>query len=602
MADNENKSGGQTPTPTPPKSGSTGPAAPAAKGFVRRVLFGGWKRWILFAPLALFLGLSLVYIGQPVAVLAWHFMPPLVLAFGCAYGLLVRRLSLKARIATASGVIVATAFLILGSSLVVVPLLLVSYLCGFLMSRWPKVATAVALPAFAWLVVANTVAMVKDYQLAMHLVRNTEEVTKFPVTINDRNLPRSTAFEYSVRANDDRTREVGRIHIAWVPAGTPSTFGSTDGKPRPLAKDRCVWLAPLQFNDSVTANKFWNSFWGSVHGVISIDCSDIKMHADTKSGENAYFMFGADSWVTKLLFNLRHPLSKPAEAVYWQKKDGTWVLLQSYVTYQPTLSGTMIPVMGGVAEIGSYGGMINHSPEAARAQFEGAALFPPELARQYGEAYRNFRFGLDDYFWYQQGLLEISEDEAAKDHYPHENSQPHFQHFEGIGPQLVLPFEPEGKNAKALARVLLFDAVSGKIRGFTRKGGDVVNGPRTGLQNLHEAAPSWAWDQYSKVEPLVIHTADDRWYYQVTIVNKNHATVGIIVVEGVQLTPVAFEHVEDVQKYIRDGKRPVGAVPQGISAPLTKDPGLTPDPNPALTPGKDPGLTPDPNPADTPKK
>lgn len=595
MADNENTPGGQT--PTPPRTGSTGPAAPASKGFVMRLLFGGWKRWMLFAPLALFLGLSLVFITQPVAVLAWHFMPVLVLVFACAYGLFIRRLSLKARIATSAGVILASASIILGSGVVVVPLLAVSYLCGILMSRWPKLGTALAAPVFAWLVVANTVPMVIDYQLAMHLVRNTEELSKFPVTINDRNLPRSTAFEYSVRANDDRTREVGRIHINWVPAGTPSTFGSPDGTPKPLAKDRCVWQAPLKYNDSVTANKFWNSFWGSVHGIISIDCTDIKMHADTKSGENAYFMFGADSWVTRLIFNVRHPLSETAEAVYWQKKDGTWVLLQSYVTYQPTWSGTMIPVMGGVAEIGSYGSMKNHSAESARTLFEGAALFPPDLVRKYGEAYRKFRFGLDDYFWYQQGMLEISEDEAAKDHYPHENSQPHFQHFEGIGPQLVLPFEPEGKNAKALARVLLFDAVSGKIRGFTRKGGDVVNGPRTGLQNLHEAAPSWAWDQYTKVEPLVVHTADDRWYYKVTIVNKNHATVGVIVVDGVQLTPVAFEHVEDALKYIREGKRPASAVPQGIAAPTTpdgqtqpKDSGLTPDP----LPGKDPAITPDP--------
>lgn len=596
MADNENTPGGQTPAPTPPPR-STGPAAaPASKGFVMRLLFGGWKRWMLFAPLALFLGLSLVFIAQPVAVLAWHFMPVLVLVFACAYGLFIRRLSLKARIATSAGVILASAAIILGSGLVVVPLLAVSYLCGILMSRWPKLGTALAVPVFAWLVVANTVPVVVEYQLAMHLVRNTEEISRFPVTVNDRNLPRSTAFEYSVRANDDRTRQVSRVHIAWIPQGTPSTFGSKDGTPKPLSADRCVWQAPLAFNDSVTANKFWNSFWGSVHGVIRIDCTDVKMRIDAKSGEDAYFMFGADSWVTKLLFSVRHPLSEPAETVYWQKPDGTWVMLISSVTYQPTWSGTMIPVMGGVTEFDSYGVMTNHSLTKARELFGGAALVSPDLVRRYGEAYSKFRYGLDDYFWFQEGLLEISEDEAAKDHYPHQNSQPHFQNFEGIGPQLVLPFEPEGTNAKALARVLLFDAVSGKIRGFTSKGGG-VNGPRTSLQNLHEAAPSWDWDQYQKVEPLVVHTSDDRWYYKVTIINKNHATVGIIVVDGVQLTPVAFEHVEDALKYIREGKRPASAVPQGIVAPTTpdgqtqpRDAGLAPDP----LPGKDPAPAPDP--------
>lgn len=539
-------------------SNQTAPRTKSALG----LLTGGWKRWLLFGPLLLIAVLALTYFGQPVLAAAWRCMPVLLFVFACALALSCHKLTTRLKVAAGVVSALVGGYIFWSCGMMALPLIGMCAVSGLLLlvptgkSALRILSRGIVALVGAWLVAVNAVPAFTDYQLAMHIVRNAEELDQFPVTVNDRNLPRSTAFEYSIRANEDRTREVRRVHLAWLPAGTKTTIGSADGSPQPLAKQHLVWQAPLRYNPEITANKFWNSFWGSVNGVIRVDGSDMKMRVDIKTGEDAYFMFGADSWVTDIIFRLRHPISTPAERIYWQKPDGSWVMLISYVTYKPTWTGTMIPVMDGVMEMGSYGGFSNHSPEAAREQFQGAALFPPELARKYGEAYSKFRLGLDDFFLWQQGLLEISEESRDGHQFP--NSLPYFQNTVEFGPQLILPFEPQGGNANALARVLLFDATSGKIRGFSRHGGQIVNGPRTALENVHEAAPELDWQQYEKVEPLTIHTADDRWFYQVSVINnsKGQATVRIIVVDAVLLTPVAFKRVEDVNRYIEKGVLP----------------------------------------------
>jgi len=562
------------------------PATGKPRSGLARVLLGGPKRWLLLGPLAIVLLWTAFYIGQPLFAFLWAYMPIWVFASAVAAGLTFTRLGKVGRIVTGiiGGVIAGALLFSYGATFA--PFVVASVIGAVLLALAPRLpvlinAATKALLACAglWLILVNTVPSIQQWQLATHIVSNTEMVENFPVTIEDRVLTRATALEYALKSNDDRTKQVERVGIIWLPPGTATTLDSSDDKTVIQAQDsRCVWQAPLKFNPDVTANKFWYSFWGSTHGVIRVDGSEMNRKVDQKSGENAFFMFGAESWVTEGLFKLRHPLSKPAQKVYWQKPDGSWALLVSYVTYRPTWTGTMIPVYSGVMEFGPYGGFTNHSAKVAKSLFGGATLMPPELVNTYGAAYAKFRFGLGDYFWSQKGLLDISEDTKTRDEYPNKNSHPYYQNFQQLGPQLVMPFEPFGDTADALTHVLLFDAASGEIKGYDRKGGDSITGPRTGLQNLTEAAPELNWQMYAAVEPLVIHTKDGKWYYKVSIIRdaQGHATVRIIVVDAQTLFPVAFDNVQDFRKYIETGKLPQGFKSNHRTAPQTPAPNITP--------------------------
>lgn len=547
------------------------------------VLTGGWKRWLLIGPLALLLLGTVAFFAQPIVAFSWRWMTLIIYLAALTTGFTFTRMSTKLKVTAGIAGGITGVLLLLSYGIEFAPFVgicaaaatlpwLTNYIAGVRILGVLAPLSKVALGAMAvWLLLANTVPAIQQWQLADYIVSHTDELQVFPVTIDDRVLPRATATEYSLKANEDRTKEVERVHILWLPKGTGTALDTNDQTVLPSNEPRCVWQAPLKFNPNVTANKFWYSFWGSVEGVIRIDGSEIQMKADQTSGSGAYFMFGADSWVTSAIFKLRHPLSTPAQNVYWEKTDGSWVILKSYVSYKPTWTGTMIPVMGGVMEFGSHGAFVNHSPKEAKQLFNGATLFPPDLAREYSQAYAKFRFGLNDYFWNQKGLLEISEDENEKDVYPTKNAHPYYQNFEAFGPQLVMPFEPMGDTAHALTRVLLFDAVSGEIKGFTRKGGNTINAPRTGLLNLAEAAPELKWDQYASVEPLIIHTASGKWYYKVSVIKDGagHSTVRVILVDAVTLRPIAFENVRDYQRFLKDGTEPAGFVPH--SKPLAPE-------------------------------
>lgn len=560
------------------------PATGDQRSGISRFLFGGFKRWLLLGPLAVLLLWALFYVGQPLFAFLWAYMPIWVFGSAVAAGLTFNRLGKVGKIVTGIVGGAVSGALLFSYGTTFAPFVVASLVGAVLLALAPRLPVVVnagtkALLGVAglWLILVNTVPPIQQWQLAAHIVSNTEMMDDFPVTIEDRVLTRATALEYALKSNDDRTKQVERVGIVWLPAGTATTLDSSDEKTLNQSQDtRCVWQAPLKFNPDVTANKFWYSFWGSTHGIIRVDGSEMNRKVDQKSGESAFFMFGAESWVTEGLFKLRHPLSKRANHVYWQKPDGSWALLVSYVSYKPTWTGTMIPVYAGVMEFGPYGGFTNHSPAEAKRLFNGATLMPTDLVNEYGAAYAKFRYGLGDYFWSQKGLLDISEDTTTKDEYPNKNSHPYYQNFKNLGPQLVMPFEPFGDTADALTHVLLFDGASGAIKGYDRKGGDTITGPRTGLQNLTEAAPELNWQMYAAVEPLVIHTKDGKWFYKVSIIRdaQGHATVRIIVVDAQTLFPVAFNNVADFHRYIETGKLPEGFKSSHRAAPQT--PG-TPD-------------------------
>jgi hypothetical protein len=571
------------------------PPAGDQRSWAARFFLGGFKRWLLLGPLSLILLWVVFYIGQPVFAFLWQYMPIWIFGSAMVAGLTFTRMSRTGKVATGifGGAVVAGLLYSYGATFA--PFVAVSVVGAVLLALAPRLP--VALSALTrvglglvglWLIVANTVPFIQQWQLADHVTRSTTLLNQFPVTVDDRVLPRATALEYALKSNDDRTKQVERVHIVWLPKGTQTTLDSTDDKTlSPSSEPRAVWQAPLGFNPEVTANKFWYSFWGSASGVIRVDGSEMNRKVDQKSGENAFFMFGAESWVTDGLFKLRHPLSRPAQKVYWQNQDGSWSLLVSYVTYKPTWTGTMIPMMAGVMEFGTHGSFVNHSLKSAKEKFAGATLYPTDLVNMYGAAYAKFRYGLLDYYWSQKGLLDISEDHTTKDEYPNKNSHPYYQNFQQYGPQLVLPFEPFGDTADALTHVLLFDAVNGEIKGYDRRGGDTITGPRTGLQNLTEAAPELNWNMYAAVEPLIVHTPDGRWYYKVSIIRDapGHATVRIIVIDGKSLFPVAFDNVNDFRRYIETGKLPA-SFSLHKAAPAAQQPDSVPQqaPSPEVTP------------------
>lgn len=545
-----------------------------------------WAKVIGF-PIVLALGLALlvailygaIYAGQTALVFAWRLMPPVLLGSACLYGFFFAKIPKRCQIGLGVAFAAFIGYLFWTCGVIVTPLVVVSLIGGLLM--WNKrtwaatdnngagmrllkctvnyLPRALVMVAFLWLVAANTMTGIMEYELARHINQTKTVLNEHPVTVPDRVLSRATGYKYLTRANQVRTQRIEQSHLVWMPAGRQTALESADKTIARSEKVHCIWQAPLKYNNNVTRNKYWYSFWGSVAGVVRVDCSDMAMNADRQSGSDAFFMFGDDSWVTESIFRVAHPLSKISQRVYWQKEDGSWSFLISYTTYKPTWTGTMIPVMGGTMEFGSYGTFTNYSMDEARENFHGATLASPELALEYGNAYRKYRGGLKDVLWDQEDLLEISQNKHDKDVFPNQNSHPYFQNMDGIGPQLSLPFEPEGDASDALTTVLFFDASSFKISEYNHSGEPSVNGPRTMLVNVNDAAPDWDWQDYNIVEPLVIVTEDGQWYVQVGVISKDSSdAVGVVVVNSVKTTSVAFRggEIEAYRIYLKSGVVP----------------------------------------------
>ncbi len=476
------------PGPAPVQAKTSVAAKPERPSFAKRL-----KRWTKIAALSLLGYILLAAIAHPVLVAAWHYLPIIVavaLIPAAVFG--VRALSAR----------------------------------GKALSRKALAITSLSYLAFlGWVVTANVSQTIINWQMASSLDPKT--VADLPHTRDNRIVARSTAAKYVKNAITDN-RLVGKEpHLV-------REIGQ-DGK------TVMWWQSPLAYN------VWYGTPFGSVSSVVRIDAEDANMNVDVKSGKDAFFLFGDDSWVTELLFRVTHPFSERAETVYWQKDNGDWSMLISSVSYRPTWTLTMVPTLSAVMEVGQYGGFSLYSRDTAAQKFEGAALYPPTLAREYAEAYATYHRGLWNPTFSQLELFEISEPPADPKK-TETNKFPYYQDLDSMGLQLVVGLEPHGGS---LTRVLFFNGITGAPGVYAVPDSVRLNGPSKALANVHNAEPSADWSQYEEAEPRLVNgKAGTFWLVTIIRADTSRAFVMLVAVDARTLKAHRFNDVESFKAFL----------------------------------------------------
>jgi len=368
-----------------------------------------------------------------------------------------------------------------------------------------------------------------DSQIAAYI--KPTKVTSMPMSVNNRLLPRPTALHYAENSNTDNRLRVGRPHLIADPKS-----------------DKMFWQVPLHYE------VWYGTILGSTGSVARIDAGSTGQKAEAMPDSG--FLYGDESWVANLFFKWLHPFSEKAEVVYWQKDDGSWVILTSYVSYSPTWTGAMIPVVKGVMEISQNGMVHNYSINEASVRYPGAALFPENLARRYAEAYAKYKHGLLNYWVYQKDLQSLSEDPSLPKEETGGNRPPFFQEFEGLGLQLVAPMEPNGNSSSALTEVIFFDGITGKARTFSPTHMPPLNGPRQAFKNVHKADNQADWPDFAALEAKLL-TQDHNRYWLFTVIRKDgesHAFVMLVLVDGYTLDAYKFLSKAELDKFLAEAK------------------------------------------------
>jgi hypothetical protein len=396
------------------------------------------------------------------------------------------------------------------------------------------------------LIYNNTATWVVETQMSAAM--SPEPLSQLPVTNNQRMLPRVTAYEYSRNASHD------------------TRLGVESNKPHLIQELNADGTRSLWWQSALHFQKgFWNYpsiALGSVDRVVRINASEKDMIADNSAGQDARFLIGGQSWATNLIFRWSHPFSTPGEVVYWRKPDGNWVMLLSYINYRPTWTGTMIPKLGGVMEFNHLGFAHNVSPKRAAKLYNGAVLYPPELARNYAEAYAHWHAGLLNVLVDHYGIDEISEDYNPVA----QNQMPYVQGFKGnsaiSGLSEVVLTEPVGDQNFALSEILFFDTVTGKAHSWKPGKTDSINGPRRAALNVVGSDPEINWNNYHSVESRLAVSHDRELYYLFTIVRddgNNHTIAKFVVVKATSLKAFAFSSREEIQQFLTAGTVPDSA-------------------------------------------
>lgn len=491
-------------------SNSSNPAPKTIEEKPRPSVFRRVTRWVKIALLALVGYVLVAAIAHPLLVLAWRFLPVIVVASSlAAIVYFARRRHAK----------------------------------GAPLSGKTLTLTGFAYVAVLSLVVgANFSDTIIRWQMASTL--DPQTVEQLPATRDNRIVARTTAERYVRNAITDNRLVGKQPHIV-----------------REIGQDGKTvfwWQSPLAYE------VWYGKPLGTVNSVVRVNGEEPNMNVDVAAGRSAFFLFGDESWVTELLFRVTHPFSERGETVYWQKENGEWSILISSVSYRPTWTLTMVPQVSGVMEVGAYGGFSLHSARGAAEKFEGAALYPPALARQYSEAYATYHRGLMNPTFSQLELFEISEPptDLAKTEV---NRFPYYQDFDKLGLELVVPLEPRGGS---LTRVLFFDGITGQATIYQVPDSSRINGPSKALLNVHNAEPSADWSQYEEVEPRLVNGKAGT-FWLVTVVRSDPSSRAFVMLVAVDVRSLRAHRFNDVEafKAFLDSPTSVNTGPSIVPAP-----------------------------------
>jgi hypothetical protein len=211
----------------------------------------------------------------------------------------------------------------------------------------------------------------------------------------------------------------------------------------------------------------------------------------------------------------------------------------------------MIPILAGVMQVNASGTIANHSVAEAAEHFPGIPLYPAELARQYAEAYADYKLGVTNYLITQKDLLRISEDPQISDGDTGFNRLPYYQVFQGLGLELVVPLEPNGKaDNTALKEILLFDGTTGAALVYKVSNNPPVVGPKQALRNVVNADSQSDWGQFLPIESkLAVKGSNRYWLY--TVVNRTtFAHIMLVLVDGFTLEAHKFLSADQLHDFL----------------------------------------------------
>ncbi|MDP3506682.1 MAG: hypothetical protein Q8T09_01705 [Candidatus Melainabacteria bacterium] len=401
------------------------------------------------------------------------------------------------------------------------------------------VAASAALCAL--LLVANTAPWFVQSQMAASL--RPVKLSEISQTENLRILGQGTASWYLHSKNrDNRLETVGLPQLA-----------------RECSDNSCSlwWQSAYSFKTG-RLGSWLPRLLGSSQSILRINASELETSSEANSGANTKFLFGEESAITETLFRLHHPLSQRVEATYYRSPEDKWSLLIPYISYRPTMTGTMLPVLGGVMEVNQWGWISDHTVADAARLFPGSVLYPSVLARQYGEAYGHYRTGLLNVWLNESGIDQISEDTPKAG----ENQQPYIQSFvDSAGRatlQEVIALEPAGKQSFGLSELLFFDAQTGKTQVYEVPAASDLNGPRRALKQATNADPETDWTAYSVQEPrLVVRNGDSagsvkRYWLMTQVKNEgdDHTAVRVILTDMETLKTIGFNSRSEMEHFI----------------------------------------------------
>jgi hypothetical protein len=395
----------------------------------------------------------------------------------------------------------------------------------------------------AFMLLANTAPWFVESQMAASL--KPINLTEIPQTENLRILGQGTASWYLHSKNPDNRLET---------VGLPQLV-----RERQSDGSYSMWWQGAYSFKTGRLSSWIPRLLGSTQSILRINASELEMSNEGNSGANTKFVFGEESLFTETLFRWHHPLSQRAEATYYRSNDDKWSLLIPYISYSPTITGTMLPVLGGVMQVNQWGWVTDYTVEDAARLFPGSVLYPSVLARQYGEAYGHYRTGLLNVWINESGIYQISEDTPK----PGENQQPYIQSFDmgtkGHALQEVLALEPAGKQSFALAELLFFDAQTGKTHVYKVPATSSLNGPRRALKQATNADPETDWNAYSIQEPRLVvrtnsNTVKKSWLMtEVKNEGDDHTAVRLIITDMETLKPLSFSSRSELEKFISGG-------------------------------------------------
>ncbi len=311
-----------------------------------------------------------------------------------------------------------------------------------------------------------------------------------------------------------------------------------------VVNDSLAWTFPLEPDGTVL--KFLIKNYGMIHidattqsRVSELTKKDLEIGEGMLIFDNLWWNVYKDS------YNVDY------DRTYYIPHNGEVYTVASFTDYDfENKFGLFytVPRFGGVMLIDSDGNIERLSPEEAANHpvLEGNRLFPEDLARYYGEAYK-YNEGVINRFFIHEDQIKIRDVPGPTQ----ANKQPFLMDTED-GLKWFISAEPAGES-RGIFKIFLFDAETGDIELFELPVEDTLTGPTRATDFVRRDNPTVDWNRFKMVEPLPF-IRDDVLFWKVVVIPGDAAGIAyqaFLDTRTNEVTRISTD--EGVAKFIRTG-------------------------------------------------